>query len=58
MVLVCYSVQLFISKLLTGELPKAGKFGEKDKEKFPSLLEQICIFGEQLTSIMNITNQF
>jgi len=36
-------------KLLTGELPKAENFGEEDKEKFPSLLEQICIFGEQLT---------
>jgi len=35
-------------KLLTGELPKAEDFGEKDKEDFPSLLEQICIFGEQL----------
>jgi len=35
-------------KLLTGELPKAEDFGEEDKEDFPSLLEQICIFGEQL----------
>jgi len=36
-------------KLLTGELPKAENFGEEDKEKFPSLLKQISIFGEQLT---------
>jgi len=43
--------------LLTGELPKAENFGETDKEKFPSLLEQICIFGEQLTLIINITIQ-
>jgi len=45
---VTYSFINLYFKLLTRELPQAEDLRENNKEKFLILLEQICIFGEQL----------